>query len=95
MCDFARQIKMLSEIISVYVKVVIVIVTELMLGFFVTPWQAAIHISHGVNLDIQYISNMRGAGEYCASYASKHDEADARQIAKTVIKKNMNHHYFE
>ena len=52
-----------------------------------SPRHVAIHVLHGGNLDIQYISNMRGAVEYCACYVSKNDEADARQIAKIVIKK--------
>jgi hypothetical protein len=52
-----------------------------------TLYDPLITIAHGGNHDIQYISNSVGAAEYVASYASKAEEPDKRQMANIYAKK--------
>ena len=52
-----------------------------------TLYDPLITIAHGANHGIQYISNSVGAAEYVASYASKAEEPDKRQMANIYAKK--------
>ena len=46
-----------------------------------------ITLAHNGNVDVQYIDNSYGACEYAASYSSKADEPDEKQLVKMFVRK--------